>query len=146
MINLEFVIIGILAFALEFLDNSMGGGFGTMTSPILLLAGFDPHSVVPAVLFSETASGFFGGSWHSYYQNVRRKPVAIMCTIGIYTMVIASILVGDILPQTAVKIYIIIVIFAMASLTLLKSFQGTPARRFNPSSKKIALLGAIVGF
>jgi uncharacterized membrane protein YfcA len=42
----------ILAFFLEVVDASIGMGYGTLLTPVLLMIGFDPLQVVPAVLVS----------------------------------------------------------------------------------------------
>ena len=41
-----------LAFVCEFVDSTLGMGYGTSLTPILLLMGFEPLQVVPAVPFS----------------------------------------------------------------------------------------------
>jgi len=58
----ETFAIVMLAFALEMIDNGLGGGFGTIMSPLLMLLGYDPRAVVPAILVSETMSGVWGAS------------------------------------------------------------------------------------
>ena len=52
-----------LAFFCEFVDSSLGMGFGTILSPVLLLMGFEALDVVPAVLFSECITGNRRAPW-----------------------------------------------------------------------------------
>ena len=47
-----------VAFACELIDSGLGMGYGTILTPTLLLMGFAPEIVVPAILFSELLSGF----------------------------------------------------------------------------------------
>lgn len=50
-------IIVIMAMVGELIDSSLGMMYGTMMSPILILMGYDPKIVVPAVLISQGLSG-----------------------------------------------------------------------------------------
>jgi len=43
----------LLALSCEYIDSSLGMGYGTTLTPILLLAGFAPVQVVPSILLSE---------------------------------------------------------------------------------------------
>ncbi|MBK1716530.1 sulfite exporter TauE/SafE family protein [Thiocystis violacea] len=52
------------ALACEYMDSSLGMGYGTTLTPLLLLAGFEPLQIVPAVLFSELLTGLAAGAMH----------------------------------------------------------------------------------
>ena len=60
--DMRIVLLMPLAFVCEFIDSSLGMGYGTSLTPLLLLMGFEPMQVVPAVLFSEFVSGFTAAS------------------------------------------------------------------------------------
>ena len=45
-----FLLLFVFAFGCEFIDSSLGMGYGTILTPSLLILGFDPLLVVPAVL------------------------------------------------------------------------------------------------
>src|SRR6478736_6525585 len=66
-----FIMIALLSFVFEFLDSSTGMGFGTSLSPILLLLGFDPLTVVPVLLVSESISGVTAGWFHHEFENYK---------------------------------------------------------------------------
>lgn len=40
-------VLGILAFFIELVDNGLGGGFGTIMSPLLLIFGYDRVLLFP---------------------------------------------------------------------------------------------------
>jgi uncharacterized membrane protein YfcA len=48
----------------EFIDTSLGMGYGTSLTPILILAGFSPAEVIPSVLASELVTGGFASFMH----------------------------------------------------------------------------------
>lgn len=66
------VLVGVFLAALscEFVDSSLGMGYGTTLTPLLLLAGFDPLEIVPAVLLSECLTGLTAGLMHQRDGNV----------------------------------------------------------------------------
>lgn len=63
-----------LCFSLELVDSSLGMGYGTTLTPVLLLLGFDPVQLVPTILISEFLSGFAASFFHSEAGNVRFVP------------------------------------------------------------------------
>ncbi len=62
--------IFLAALACEYMDSSMGMGYGTTLAPLLLLAGFAPLQIVPAVLISELMTGLAAGLLHQRDGNV----------------------------------------------------------------------------
>ncbi len=54
----------------EFIDASMGMMYGTILSPVLIIAGFEPVVVVPAILFSQALGGFTASIFHHQLKNV----------------------------------------------------------------------------
>ena len=57
------IIILFVAFMCEFLDSSLGMGYGTILSPFLIIAGFDPLLVVPSTLISQALAGLSAAHW-----------------------------------------------------------------------------------
>ena len=43
--------IVLLAFFCELVDSTLGMGYGTTLTPLLLAVGYEPIAIVPAVLF-----------------------------------------------------------------------------------------------
>lgn len=71
-----FLKLGIVFFALacEYMDSTLGMGYGTTLAPVLLLMGYSPGEIVPAVLVSELVSGIFAAGMHHRSGNVDFKP------------------------------------------------------------------------
>lgn len=68
------LFIIIVAFLCEYIDSTLGMGYGTTLSPLLLLAGFEPLQIVPAILLSELISGILAALFHHSVGNVTLKP------------------------------------------------------------------------
>ncbi|MBA3064617.1 sulfite exporter TauE/SafE family protein, partial [Candidatus Woesearchaeota archaeon] len=67
------ITIAIIAFFAEYIDSTLGMGYGTILTPLLLLFGFNPLQVVPAVLLSELITGLLAGFTHHKAGNVNFK-------------------------------------------------------------------------
>ena len=65
------IVIIVLAFIFELMDASLGIGFGTAFSPILLIIGYDFSIVVPSILASELVAGLVAMIFHALLKNVR---------------------------------------------------------------------------
>lgn len=72
MTILPFVVL--LSFACEYVDSSIGMGYGTTLTPMLLLLGLNPAAVVPAVLVQELISGSANVISHQRLGNVDLRP------------------------------------------------------------------------
>jgi len=69
--SIETIILIVLgAFVCEFIDASMGMMYGTILSPVLIIAGFEPVLVVPSILLSQAIGGFIASMFHRRFRNV----------------------------------------------------------------------------
>jgi len=142
---LELIFIFLLAFVLEMIDNGLGGGYGTLMSPLLLLYGYDPQVVVPAILFSEMCSGLIGGGSHAYFKNVNWRSVAITLTGSVIAMIVATLSVGIFLPKTIVRTYISLIAVLMGLFVFIRSFRKIKFKT-RPSTLGTSILGFLCGF
>lgn len=77
----------LMAAACEFVDSSVGMGYSTLLSPLLLGIGFDPVFFIPAVLLSQAAGGLTASIFHQTNRNVsfsrRSKDSKVLLAIAI---------------------------------------------------------------
>ena len=59
-----------IAFFCEYMDSTLGMGYGTTMAPVLMLFGFTPLQIVPAILLSELITGVSSGLLHHREGNV----------------------------------------------------------------------------
>lgn len=65
------VLVGAtLSFCAEYVDSTLGMGYGTTLSPLLMLLGFTPAQVVPAVLGQQLICGVVASMSHHAVGNV----------------------------------------------------------------------------
>lgn len=146
---LELPILVALAFVMEGVDNGLGGGFGTIMSPLLILFGYDPKVVVPAILVSEAVSGVWGGSWHIKFGNVNFRAVGATLLGSLIGMAVGTVLIGEVLPSSTVKQFIAVLTILMGSFVVVRSFSLVDKHAKSKdriSTVKTALLGLVVGF
>ncbi|MCD6337220.1 MAG: hypothetical protein J7M01_03180, partial [Candidatus Marinimicrobia bacterium] len=68
--NTEIIILIIFAaFICEIIDSSLGMLYGTILSPSLIIAGFDPLIVVPSILLSQAVGSFIASIMHHRLDN-----------------------------------------------------------------------------
>ncbi|MGB2855341.1 MAG: sulfite exporter TauE/SafE family protein [Dehalococcoidia bacterium] len=65
-----FAGIAFLSLSCEYMDASLGMGYGTTLTPLLLIIGFAPLEVVPAVLLGQLVGGLVGGLTHHRLGNI----------------------------------------------------------------------------
>jgi len=141
------VVLFIMAFVAEYVDSSLGMGYGTSLTPVLLILGFSPLQIVPAVLFSEFLSGVTAGGLHHKIGNVNLswktragKIMLIMTACSIVGTVVA-VAVALALPKHLVKLYIGVMIVCIGVFILIGNrFMGSF------SWIKIIVLGTIAAF
>jgi len=142
-----FLLIVLFAFIAEYIDSSLGMGYGTTLTPILLLLGFAPLQVVPAVLLSEFVTGLVAAGFHHTFQNVnfqRRsldsKVALVLAICGVVGTVVAVLLAVE-LPAWLVKTYIGVLVLTMGFLII---FMPHDSHRF--SWRRLFGLGLLSAF
>lgn len=113
-----------MAVVMEIIDSGLGMMYGTLLSPILILMGYNPKLVVPAILISQALGGATGAIGHhrrknSDFSGLTRDlkislaiiiPGIAACILGAYT--------GQIIPRFYMKLYIGVLVVAMGGLCL----------------------------
>jgi len=69
----QIISIIVLAFLCEYMDSTLGMGYGTTLTPVFMLFGFSPMQIVPTILLSELISGLLAGFFHHREGNVDFK-------------------------------------------------------------------------
>ncbi|MBN2379631.1 sulfite exporter TauE/SafE family protein [candidate division WOR-3 bacterium] len=120
-----FLIIIVVAFVCELIDASLGMGYGTILSPLLIGLGFDPLFVVPAVLMSQAVGGFAASMFHQRYKNVsfslKSKDTRVFLIItgaGVLATIFAAIVAINI-PKVALNTYIAVLVIAVGTILLI---------------------------
>jgi len=147
MIPAGYVLLVVFAFSLGTVDASFGMGYGTLLAPMLLLAGFDPLQVVPAVLISQLAGDFLAAFFHHRIENVdfsigskHLKVALTLAILGLISSVIA-VLVAVSLPSHYLSLYI-----GLSTAILGVFIIAARSKSFGFSWVRILLLGGLASF
>ena len=142
-----FLALTIFAFFCELIDSTLGMGYGTTLTPVLMIIGFGPLAIVPCVLLSELITGITAGLAHHKAGNVNFKRGSIHLKIALVltscSVIGASIAVFIAInvPTLWLKTYIGVVVLGMGVLILL-----TVNKNYKFSWKKITGIGLIAAF
>lgn len=131
----------------ELVDSTLGMGYGTTLTPLLLVAGIDPLLLVPTILVSELLSGLSAGFFHAEAGNITLKRGSVhlravvilsLCSLaGVYAGVELAVAVSK---QMLVGI-ISVIILAAGIYILLRSLKEPVYRTW-----KIVILGVVASF
>ena len=146
--NIELILpIVLLAFICESVDSSLGMGYGTTLTPLLLLLGYQPAEIVPAVLLSEFATGILAGVCHHEFGNVDLRPgsqhfkiTAVLTGLSVVGVLLAVGIAANV-PSWVVKCYIGILVLVIG-VAILWNRQ----RPIVFSWRRIAGLGLLAAF
>ena len=140
-----FLMLFLLAFACQFIDSSMGMGYGTILSPLLIIMGFNPLVVVPSILLSQAFGGLMASVFHHQFRNVSFKRTSddfkaflYISGFGIIATIFAA-LISINLPKIVLKSYIGILVLVMG-LIMLRHFS------FKFSWNKLIGIGILSAF
>jgi uncharacterized membrane protein YfcA len=131
----------------EYIDSSLGMGYGTTLTPLLLLAGFEPLQIVPCVLLSEFLTGFTAGLMHHRDGNVDfirdRQARGTMVLLSILSAIgaIAAVTVALHVPKFWLKAIIAIIILSVG-VTILATIR----RQVRYRRGHIIAVGTIAAF
>ena len=141
------MLILLAAFIGGYLDSGLGGGYGTVLAPVLILMGYKPLVVIPVVLGSQLMTDAVACLVHHQVKNVnlhfKSDHFKIASAIGLFSLtgVVASVFVAISVPQWILTLYIGILVIVIGICMLL---AGDKVSKF--SWKRIFALGVIASF
>ncbi len=141
------ISVVIIAFVLEFFDATLGMGYGTTLTPMLLLVGFAPLELIPAILLTNAVLGLIAAFFHHRFENVNfhlrskdSKITLILTGFGIVGILIA-ILVAINLHEDILRAYLGFVVLIIGITVVAKHKKDHPF-----SWKKLIGLGSLAAF
>ncbi|MGV9170073.1 MAG: sulfite exporter TauE/SafE family protein [Promethearchaeia archaeon] len=141
------LLLAVLALICEYVDATLGMGFGTILSPALIILGYLPIVFVPVVLFSQFLGGIVSSILHHNLENMQlsgepreRQALVVFLITGMLGVIFSTIFM-IVLPSIYVEIYIAAAVTAMGLVML-----WTNDRRFTYSPVKLAAMGLIAAF
>jgi uncharacterized membrane protein YfcA len=145
--SLAALAIFFVALACEFMDSSLGMGYGTTLTPLLLMAGFEPLQIVPAILLSELVTGLAAGVLHQHDGNVdflhdhraRRTIVLLAMLSGVGAL--GAVWLAVSISRFWLGLFITVIILSMGVVILI-----TRKRQIPYHAGGIVAVGALAAF
>lgn len=132
---------GVVALAMffEFMDASAGMGFGTALTPLLLVLGFSPKQIVPAVMIQQGVAGLVGAFLHREFENVEWKFKPMSETIKLWLIVsvvgclavtfsITAVYAWFKVGKIWIKLYVACLLLMMGVISLIQARKERPYR------------------
>ncbi len=134
------------AFA-QFVDGSMGMGYGTTSASLLVAAGLLPALVSASVHTAETFTTFVSGVSHIRMGNVDRKIAVPLAVSGVIGGIVGAYTLASLVSSDSMRPIVAAILLVLGVRILLKSLQGKVAKnRPGSFSKKFLLpLGFVAG-
>ncbi|MEK7996441.1 MAG: sulfite exporter TauE/SafE family protein [Planctomycetota bacterium] len=167
----QIAVIPVLAFLCEYMDSTLGMGYGTTLTPLFMLLGFSPMQIVPVILLSELVTGISAAFFHHREGNVNFKPkstdfstvvqklsslgyvesfkrgipmhlkVALLLGVCSIAGTIVAVFVAVNVPKFWLKLYIGCLVLAMGVIILI-----CMNKEFKFSWRKLSILGIVASF
>ena len=142
----------LIAMFFEFMDASAGMGFGTALTPLLLVLGFDPKQIVPAVMIQQGVAGLVGAFLHREFENVewKFKPMSETIKLWLIIAIVGCIAVAFSITaiyaylkvaKVWIKLYVAVLLLMMGVISL---YQGRKERPYKPN--RMFAFAALAGF
>jgi uncharacterized membrane protein YfcA len=144
---LEFIIlIFLIGFFIKYIDLILGGSYGTMLTPFLLLLGYSLPTIVPMILLADFITSIVGGVWYKKFGNVSSKAVLFIvlpASIGTIIAIIFAITI----PKFWLNLYIGLLTLLLGIFMFSKYYREKKSTNVKQiSSWKMVLIGGVVGF
>lgn len=141
------LLIFFLALGCEYVDSSLGMGYGTSLTPILLLLGFEPLQIVPAVLSSEFLTGAAAGILHHRDGNVdllrdaRVRETLVWLSSLTVVGATAAVMLALRIPRATLSALVALIVLSMGVVIL-----ATTRRRLRYRRRHIVIVGLVAAF
>jgi len=118
------ILVGIITFISEYLDSGLGMGYGTALAPILIIFGYEPLKVVPAILISQLVTDIAACFSHHGCGNVdlnfKSKDFKVALFLGLISSIgaIISVILALKIPKWILTLYIGLLVVSMGILIL----------------------------
>jgi len=140
-------LIALAALVCEYFDSSLGMGYGTTLTPLLMIVGFSPLEIVPAVLMSEMITGITAGLSHQKVGNVSfargSRALKVMLALALCSIVgtVAAVLIAVSMPKDLLKTAIGVLILTIGIFLLVNRKRELPF-----AWRRIVALGSVAAF
>lgn len=146
-IFMKFLMVSMIALFVEYINSSVGMGYGTILSPVLIILGFPIKTVIPAILLTELIVGIPAGMIHhkvgnvSFKLNSRPTRIVILLTACSLLGAVGAVYLVSILPIKLAQGFVSIIIVLVGIAFFIKKKKTIKFSWVN-----LSVLGVIAAF
>jgi hypothetical protein len=147
LVTFPALVLFFAALVCEYVDSSLGMGYGTILTPLLMLAGYSAAAIVPCLLLSELVTGICAAAMHQRDGNVdflqdpdARRTAGLLSALSVVGAVLAVALALR-LPAAYSTLGVGVIVLGAGTLVLL-----TRNARLRYRRRHIVLLGLLAAF
>ncbi len=143
----KFMVVSFIALFVEYINSSVGMGYGTILSPVLILLGFPLKTVIPAILLTELVVGIPAGIIHhkvgnvSFKLNSRPTKIVVLLTACSFLGAVGAVYLVSMLPVKLAQGFVATVIVIVGLAFFLKK-----SKKIKFSWGKLGALGVLAAF
>jgi len=145
---LEIILLAFFAgLIMEFIDSFLGGGYGTILTPLFLLIEFALPEIIPMILLSEVLTGTIGGIFHHNFGNVDKKAVLLVGPFAILGTIFALFAYIK-LDKFFINFYIGLLVLVLGIFMLIRHWKNRNNKKISEKkhNKRLPFIGALIGF
>jgi len=145
---IEIILLAFFAgLIMEFIDSFLGGGYGTVLTPLFLLIGFALPEIVPMILLSELLTGLIGGTFHHNFGNVDRKAVLLIAPFAVGGTLFA-LFASIRLDKLIINLYIGLLVLVLGIFMFIRCLRNKNTGHISEKkhNKRLPFIGTIIGF
>jgi len=143
---LFFVLMVAVGLVAQFVDGTLGMGYGVFSTSLLVGIGLAPAIASASVHTAEIVTTLISGVSHHYFGNVKKEIFLPLVIPGVTGAVAGAYLLSSI-PGAKIKPYVSLILVAMGCLILYRFLRRErPEPQEQLSAWKTSLLGLVAGF
>jgi len=145
-INMFYYLLPLLAgFFAQYVDGTLGMGYGVSSSSLLVAAGFMPALVSASVHMAEIFVSFASGVSHLKFGNVDKDILFPLIVPGIIGGMLGAYILSDIIPEKSVKIIVSFILLCLGLVIFLRFYFGKIKKREGNFSKRFIIAVGFAG-
>ncbi len=143
------VLIGLVGFAAQLVDGSLGMAYGVTTTTLLLAIGTNPAAASATVHLAEIGTTLVSGVSHWKFGNVDWRVVRRIAIPGAIGAFLGATILSKLSTEAAAPVMAVILLLLGLYILIRFTFQGIPPRHNlgKPLRKRfLSPLGFVAGF
>ena len=142
------VLIGLVGFAAQLVDGSLGMAYGVTTTTLLLAIGTNPAAASATVHLAEIGTTLVSGVSHWRFGNVDWKVVRRIAIPGVIGAFLGATILSNLSTEAAAPVMAAILLALGLYILVRFTFSGIPRQHLGKPLRKrfLSPLGLIAGF